>query len=306
MDSSGSLFSNIICASSAACIAELTTIPIDTLKVRMMIQGEKKNLCVREAKIFKPKYNNFIDCARKIYLEEGITSFFKGLSSGLQRQVIFGGIRIGFYPIVKNKLTTERDPLKIPLYIKMLSALITGTFAIIIASPADVVKIRLQADGNKKADQRIYNGSLHAYQTIIKKDGYKGLYRGLLPNIYRNSTVNCFELSSYDQFKTIIMKKLSIIENSNLLNLICGFMSGIVAISFSSPFDVIKTRIMNDNEFRYKGFYDCLNKSIRHEGYGVLYSGYLPSLLRVSSWNAMCFYSLEQIRPIFIQKNHYQ
>ena len=274
---------NIACASTASCIAETCTIPFDTVKVKMMVQGEAQT----------KRYSSFANCIYKVAKDEGLRSFFKGLSAGLQRQIIFAGIRIGYYPIVRDKLTSEKNPLNIPLHTRMLAALITGTIGIIIASPTDVVKIRLQADGRKSVDERRYSGSIDAYKKIIKTSGFKGLYSGLLPNIYRNGSMNCFELSSYDSLKSYGIKKFNINPDSKIYHMSCGSIAGIIAISLASPIDVAKTRIMNDSSNKYNGFLSCLKKSYQQEGFKVFYSGYIPNVFRVGSWNAVCFLALE-------------
>lgn len=285
---------NILCASISASFAETCTISIDTVKVRLMIQGEMVERCRSENKPYTPSYKNMIDCFIKVSKEEGISALFKGLSAGVQRQIVFAGLRIGYYPMVRDFYTSEKDPLKIPLYVKMLAGLTTGTFAIIIASPTDVVKVRLQADGKKSNEQRRYSGSIDAYKKIVKTYGVKGLWAGLVPNIYRNAVINCFELSSYDQFKTIAVRNYNFQPDNKLIHIICGFLSGIIAVTFASPFDVAKTRIMNDTDKRYKGFLNCLVKSVKNEGFFVLYSGYIPNLIRISIWNTICFFALEQ------------
>ena len=56
---------------------------------------------------------------------------------------------------------------------RIIAALITGAVGISIASPTDVVKIRLQAEGRlPPGTPKRYNGSIDAYQKIIKSEGY--------------------------------------------------------------------------------------------------------------------------------------
>jgi hypothetical protein len=43
------------------------------------------------------------------------------------------------------------------------------------------------------------------YSEIFKKEGFKGFYRGLEPNIFRNICVNVGEMASYDQFKQLFL-----------------------------------------------------------------------------------------------------
>jgi solute carrier family 25 uncoupling protein 8/9 len=68
---------NLIAASTAGCVAEIATIPIDTAKVRLQIQG--KNLDPTQ----KPKYSGFMGTMKTISAEEGPRALYNGLSAGL-------------------------------------------------------------------------------------------------------------------------------------------------------------------------------------------------------------------------------
>jgi solute carrier family 25 uncoupling protein 8/9 len=81
---------------------------------------------------------------------------------------------------------------------------------------------------------------------IILIYSVKGLYSGLVPNILRNSIMNAAELASYDQFKTIIVKKYpSVNPDAKKLHFFCALAAGFIAVLAASPVDVMKTRIMN-------------------------------------------------------------
>ena len=67
---------NVASAATAACIAEIATIPIDTVKVRLQIQSKMANG-------EKPKYSGFLGTAKTIAAEEGVTALYNGLTAGL-------------------------------------------------------------------------------------------------------------------------------------------------------------------------------------------------------------------------------
>ncbi len=180
-----------------------------------------------------------------IFLEEGLPALWKGIFAGLQRQLIFAGLRIGLYPTVRDFIC-GRD-VNPTLSQRIMAAMITGAFGISVASPTDVVKIRLQAEGKKPAGEpRRYKGSIDAYKKIVTEEGVKGLYSGLGPNIIRNSVMNAAELASYDQIKSTILKRFPQFNpDSQYLHFACGLSAGLIAVLFASPVDVIKTRVMN-------------------------------------------------------------
>ncbi len=184
-------------------------------------------------------------CLKTVFVEEGPLALFKGITAGLQRQIIFAGLRIGLYPTVRDAICGK--DVTPSLYQRILAAMITGAFGISVACPTDVVKIRLQAEGRKpEGVPKRYNGSIDAYRKIVAEEGVKGLYSGLGPNIIRNSIMNAAELASYDQIKSILVKRFPKVNpDSKLLHFTCGLSAGFIAVVFASPIDVIKTRVMN-------------------------------------------------------------
>jgi solute carrier family 25 uncoupling protein 8/9 len=76
--------------------------------------------------------------------EEGVSSLYKGLSAGLQRQMVFASLRIGLYEPVKNAIVGPDHKGPISIFTRILAALATGAFGIMVANPTDVVKIRFQ------------------------------------------------------------------------------------------------------------------------------------------------------------------
>jgi hypothetical protein len=87
---------------------------------------------------------------------------------------------------------------------------------ITVASPTDVVKVRLQAEGRLPPGQpRRYAGAIDAYRKIVAEEGIKGLWTGYGPNLARNCVVNATELVAYDQVNRYIYKQNTKNQNQN-------------------------------------------------------------------------------------------
>lgn len=67
----------------------------------MRLQLQKKTTTADE--MAAPKYRGMLGTVITILREEGLTALWKGLVPGLQRQCLFGGLRIGLYePVSSN------------------------------------------------------------------------------------------------------------------------------------------------------------------------------------------------------------
>lgn len=280
-----------VCAAMAASWAEVCTIPLDTVKVRLQIQG---NAPAGTAL----KYKGFGGTFATIAKEEGVTALWKGLTPGLLRQCVFGTLRIGLYDHVKAFY--HSGPGDASLGIKILTGLTTGAIGISVASPTDLVKIRLQAEGRLPPGvPRRYNGTIDAFSKIFREEKITGFWKGVGPNIVRNSIINAAELATYDQAKEVAVKQWKWADNLTT-HLVCATTAGFVATCAGSPADVVKTRVMNqkinaDGTKQYKNAIHCLTTVIKNEGPMALYKGFWPNFARIGTWNIVMFLTREQL-----------
>ncbi|KAL6200288.1 hypothetical protein ACLB2K_030070 [Fragaria x ananassa] len=288
-----SFLQTFLCSAFAACFAEFCTIPLDTAKVRLQLQ---KKAVVGDA-AGAPKYKGLLGTMTTIAREEGLGALWNGIIPGLQRQCIYGGLRIGLYDPVKLFLVGSAFVGEIPIYHKVLAALLTGALAIVVANPTDLVKVRLQAEGKLPAGvPRRYPGAKDAYFTIVRQEGIGALWTGLGPNVARNAIINAAELASYDQVKETVLKIPGFTDNI-FTHLLAGLGAGFFAVSIGSPVDVVKSRMMGDPS--YKNTFDCFIKTLKYEGFLAFYKGFLPNFGRLGSWNVLMFLMLEQAKNVF-------
>ena len=83
---------------------------------------------------------------------EGHRALYCGLVPGLQRQMVMSGLRLGLYERVREGY---RDLMGVEaglgwgmLAARVMAGLTTGSLAICVAQPMDVVKIRMQVNIN--------------------------------------------------------------------------------------------------------------------------------------------------------------
>ncbi|CAM6103348.1 unnamed protein product [Calypogeia fissa] len=291
------LHGTFLSSAFAACVAEICTIPLDTAKVRLQLQGK----ALAKGENVTPKYRGMLGTMATIGREEGVTSLWRGIVPGLHRQCLFGGLRIGLYEPVKNLYVGKDHVGDVPLYKKIAAGLTTGALAIAIANPTDLVKVRLQAEGKLPPGvPRRYSGALNAYSTIAREEGVKALWKGLGPNVARNAIINAAELASYDQVKQTLLK-IGFKDNV-VTHILSGLGAGFFAVCVGSPVDVVKSRIMGDSAKQYSGTLDCFIKTFRNDGITAFYKGFIPNFGRLGSWNVIMFLTYEQAKKLFVRE----
>ncbi|MCO5574309.1 hypothetical protein L7F22_028092 [Adiantum nelumboides] len=289
----------LVLTSVSAVVAESATFPIDITKTRLQLQGEKGPLIAST--------KGAVKTAIALVREEGYQGLYKGLSPGLLRHVFYTSTRILTYEQLRSatnmRVGTNH---KLSVLQQALLGGISGVIGQVLASPADLIKVRIQSDGRlvKLGLKPRYTGMFDAFSKIVRQDGFLGLWRGVGPNAQRAFLVNMGELSCYDQSKQFLVR--SIFKNDNIYaHTLASMMSGLCATTLSCPADVIKTRIMNQASCRndgkpavYKNSFDCLTKTVRAEGIMALWKGFFPTWARLGPWQLIFWVSYERLRQM--------
>jgi solute carrier family 25 uncoupling protein 8/9 len=241
-----------------------------------------------------PKYRGLVGTCLTVAREEGASALWKGLGPGLQRQVIYGGLRIGLYDPVKSFCTNVAGGDS--LGVKIAAGLLSGAIGITIASPTDLVKVRMQSQGKQTPGvPKKYPSAFSAYSIIIKEEGLGALWTGLGPNIARNALINAAELASYDQIKQTLLGT-GLFKDNAYCHMASSLGAGFVAVCVGSPVDVVKSRMMGAAPGMYSSMLDAFVQTAKKDGVMAFYNGFGPNFARLGSWNVVMFMTLEQVK----------
>ncbi|KAL5761731.1 hypothetical protein ACOSP7_017995 [Xanthoceras sorbifolium] len=285
----------IMLSSVSAMIAESTTFPIDMTKTRLQLHGQSD---------LQSRPTNAFRVVSEIVREQGPFGLYKGLSPAIIRHLFYTPIRIVGYESLRNLLVPDHGG-SLSLFSKALLGGFSGVIAQVMASPADLIKVRMQADGRmvNKGLQPRYSGPFDAFNKIIRTEGFGGLWKGVFPNVQRAFLVNMGELACYDHAKSFVIQNQ--ISGDNIYaHTLASVMSGVAATTLSCPADVVKTRMMNqvasskEDKIMFSSSYDCLVKTVRNEGLRALWKGFFPTWARLGPWQFVFWVSYEKFRQI--------
>lgn len=279
--------------------AEALTIPMDTVKVRMQI--------------FQGKYTSAFQCMGNIAKTEGTLALYNGLQAGLLRQAVFASLRIGMFDVFIQKMEAIRGGAKnITLLDRIVGGVVTGALAITVANPVDVIKVRFQAESRASGalgGKPRYSGVFDAGLQIWQKEGMKGFYQSLAPNVLRNSIMNAVELGSYSQIKSMFLEA-KLLKEGFPLHFASSAMAGLLAVLIGSPADVIKSIVMDGKlmpdgtKQPYPSVMTAVTEIGKAKGLGGFYQGFSANCQRLISWNIAMFVIREQILKQFTVMNN--
>lgn len=257
----------------SGCCATVFVQPIDMVKVRIQLLGNTPNV----------SRNPFL-IARNIVKTSGIMGLYKGLDAGLVRQITYTTTRMGMFRVISDALKKDDKPL--PLQYKAFAGLASGAIGSLIGNPADLALIRLQTDATLPLESRAnYTGVSDALCKIVRKEGVLSLWRGSGPTVFRAMALNMGMLASFDQAKELLQQRFGAGWTSTLL---ASAISGWFAVTFSLPFDFIKTRMQRmkpdpiTQKLPYTSMMNCAYLTWKEGGFLGFYRGYLTYYVRIA------------------------
>uniref|UniRef100_A0A8C3VXG3 Solute carrier family 25 member 47 n=1 Tax=Catagonus wagneri TaxID=51154 RepID=A0A8C3VXG3_9CETA len=141
-----------------------------------------------------PKYRGPLHCLATVAREEGLRGLYKGSSALLLRDGHSFATYFLSYAVLCELLTpagrSQPDVLGV-----LLAGGCAGVLAWAVATPVDVIKSRLQADGQ---GQRRYRGLVHCVVTSVREEGPRVLFKGLSLNCCRAFPVNMVIFVAYE------------------------------------------------------------------------------------------------------------
>eukprot|EP01065_Artemidia_motanka_P017030 TRINITY_DN205_c0_g2_i1.p1 TRINITY_DN205_c0_g2~~TRINITY_DN205_c0_g2_i1.p1 ORF type:complete len:329 (+),score=98.45 TRINITY_DN205_c0_g2_i1:92-988(+) len=281
----------------AAMTASTITHPADQLKVRMFLHGEGRTAQTSGTRAM----------VGQIYRSEGVRQgFYRGVTATWLRQALFSTSRFGVNDAMKKAQQAGGGDIGVAR--KVLSAGVAGSVAACVSCPADLVLVRMQADGRlPKAEQRGYRNVFIGLHKIVSEEGVAQLYRGLRPLVLRGCFVTAGQFTTYDVAKRALMGKCGMADGTKT-HLIASTMAGTVSTLIVNPLDVIKSRMMQSRARpagvetsiqSYTSDWDCVRKTFKAEGVRGFYKGLAPCFMRQCPQVILMWVIFEQYKRAF-------
>lgn len=251
------------------CAHVLVSQPMDTVKVKMQA--------------FPSMFSHSTDCCMKTFAQDRLVrGLYAGTMASLAGALCENTALFLSYDICHKMMArlSSRNEWSLSPLQNALSGGLAGLVTSLVVCPADLVKCRVQAAremasaGHKGA---VHIGPVNLTREILRKDGVKGLYRGLPATVLREVPGYFVFFGAYDLCRQLISppgKNMGYLET-----IMCGGVGGVCCWVAIFPLDVLKTRIqISDSKPTIQEvFFD----TIRKEGFHRLYAGLGPTLLRV-------------------------
>ncbi|XP_027344647.1 mitochondrial arginine transporter BAC2-like [Abrus precatorius] len=261
--------------------------PLDTLRIRLQ----------------NTKNGSAFTILRHMVSREGPTSLYRGMGAPLASVTFQNALVFQTYAILSRAFDSSVSAKEPPSYKGVaLGGVGTGALQSLLLSPVELVKVRLQLQ-NQGQTTESGKGPLRVAKNIWRKEGFRGIYRGLGITVMRDAPSHGLYFWTYEYMRERLHPgcRKSGQERLNTM-LIAGGLAGVASWIICYPLDVVKTRLQaqTPSSLKYKGIFDCFKKSINEEGYCVLWRGLGTAVARAFLVNGAIFSAYEiSLRLLF-------
>lgn len=258
--------------------------PLDVLKTRLQLGRE-----------------SIAVIARNMLYQEGVRAFYKGLTPFATHLVTKYSVRWYFNEFYRGLLKDKKTG-KVTTTSGFLAGLGSGiTEAVLIVTPFELIKTRLQQQKGTDSSQHKYKGLFSSAKTIVSEEGVAALWKGNVPTMLRQGINQLFLFGTYDQLKYALFNKGHDDVISSFDAVLLGIVAGALGPFANNPVDVAKTRLMAQlpepgKEPKYRGTFHCIGTVFQEEGVKALMRGCLMRVARVAPGMGLTFMCVEKVK----------
>ncbi|KAF3628612.1 Mitochondrial adenine nucleotide transporter ADNT1 [Capsicum annuum] len=195
----------------AGIIAMSATYPMDMVRGRITVQTEKSPY----------QYRGMFHALSTILREEGPRALYKGWLPSVIGVIPYVGLNFAVYESLKDWLVKTKplglvdDSTELGVVTRLACGAVAGTVGQTVAYPLDVVRRRMQmvgwkdaasivtGDGKSKASVE-YSGMIDTFRKTVRYEGFRALYKGLVPNSVKVVPSIAIAFVTYEQVKDLL------------------------------------------------------------------------------------------------------
>lgn len=176
----------------AGAVANTICYPFDFARTRLASDLKKG----------KGQFNGIWDCIATTVRNQGITGLYTGWSVTCAGAFVYRAGQLGCFKQIQEMNPYKKDKGYLGAISSFASVTIARTVVMPFNYPFDTVRRRMMLESEKKKADRLYAGSFDCFFKVLKNEGFKGMYKGMVPELFRG-VGGSFVIVLYDRIKFI-------------------------------------------------------------------------------------------------------
>ncbi|CAI5527214.1 unnamed protein product [Closterium sp. Naga37s-1] len=179
-----------IAGSSAGIASCLLTYPLELVKTRLTVNPDM--------------YRGVLHAFHRIITEQGVGELYRGVAPSVVGMIPYAGANFYAYDTLCTAYRKARGREEIEPLMTLVIGSTAGCFAAASTFPLEVARKHLQmgSTGGRVA----YTGMLQCMRSIVREQGVKGLYRGVVPSCAKMMPAAGISFMCYEVLKRVLIE----------------------------------------------------------------------------------------------------
>ena len=172
---------------AAGAIAQGAIYPLELVRTRLAVSPPGS-------------YKGIVDAAYQVWRLEGPRAFYRGIGPSLVGILPYAGVDIAVFELLKDRLVESYPNGRPPPAAILAAGMVSSTIAQFVSYPLALCRTRLQAQGRGGVPMK-YTGAVDVLRQALAREGVRGLYKGLAPNVLKVAPAAGISWFVYDEMK---------------------------------------------------------------------------------------------------------
>jgi solute carrier family 25 (adenine nucleotide translocator) protein 4/5/6/31 len=150
----------------------------------------------------KPRFSGIVDCISQTVKSQGLTGLYTGWSVTVAGAFVYRAGQLGCFKQIQDMNPYASDKGSLGIASSFVAVTAARTVVMPFNYPFDTVRRRMMLESEKAPEARQYKGSFDCAGQVLKKEGLKGWYKGMIPELFRG-VGGSLVIVAYDRIKTI-------------------------------------------------------------------------------------------------------
>lgn len=150
----------------------------------------------------KGQFKGISDCIMTTVRSQGLTGLYTGWTVTVMGAFVYRAGQLGCFKQIQDLNPYQKDKGTLGAISSFAAVTVARSIVMPFNYPFDTVRRRMMLESEKPVDKRLYKGSLDCFFQVLKKEGAKGMYKGMVPELFRG-VGGSLVIVAYDRVKVI-------------------------------------------------------------------------------------------------------